>query len=289
MGWFIFLGIVLLIAILLFMSVSVSIFIDEEIDVRVKYAGLTLFYIDSDEDPEKVKKKEEKKKAKAKKKEEKKKRKEEKERLKKEKKRLRELKKSGQADTVAEVNEEEIKTDFAESTVEAEEKKKKNPEEKRKEKEQKKREKEAKKKKLIETIDLVKLLVKSAGKPVKRLISHIRINDLYIDITASGDDAAKAALNYGKINIAVHNLLAFLYQFVRLKVKEINIDCDFESGKTDFMLYCKVKMRISTALGCAIWFLFRMLKLSLQKNTAEQKTLNQNTTEGTPSVNKKGK
>lgn len=289
MGWFIFLGIVLLIAILLFMSVSVSIFIDEEIDVRVKYAGLTLFYIDSDEDPEKVKKKEEKKKAKAKKKEEKKKRKEEKERLKKEKKRLRELKKSGQADTVAEVNEEEIKTDFAESTEEAEEKKKKTPEEKRREKEQKKREKEAKKKKLIETIDLVKLLVKSAGKPVKRLISHIRINDLYIDITASGDDAAKAALNYGKINIAVHNLLAFLYQFVRLKVKEINIDCDFESGKTDFMLYCKVKMRISTALGCAIWFLFRMLKLSLQKNTAEQKTLNQNTTDGSPSVNKKGK
>ena len=289
MGWFIFLGIVLLIAILLFMSVSVSIFIDEEIDVRIKYAGITLFYIDSDEDPEKVKKKEEKKKAKAKKKEEKKKRKEEKERLKKEKKRLRELKKSGQADTVAEVNEEEIKTDFAESTEEAEEKKKKTPEEKRREKEQKKREKEAKKKKLIETIDLVKLLVKSAGKPVKRLISHIRINDLYIDITASGDDAAKAALNYGKINIAVHNLLAFLYQFVRLKVKEINIDCDFESGKTDFMLYCKVKMRISTALGCAIWFLFRMLKLSLQKNTAEQKTLNQNTTDGSPSVNKKGK
>ena len=289
MGWFIFLGIVLLIAILLFMSVSVSIFIDEEIDVRIKYAGITLFYIDSDEDPEKVKKKEEKKKAKAKKKEEKKKRKEEKERLKKEKKRLRELKKSGQADTVAEVNEEEIKTDFAESTEEAEEKKKKTPEEKRREKEQKKREKEAKKKKLIETIDLVKLLVKSAGKPVKRLISHIRINDLYIDITASGDDAAKAALNYGKINIAVHNLLAFLYQFVRLKVKEINIDCDFESGKTDFMLYCKVKMRISTALGCGIWFLFRMLKLSLQKNTAEQKTLNQNTTDGSPSVNKKGK
>ncbi|MBQ2799626.1 MAG: hypothetical protein IJF09_09595 [Ruminiclostridium sp.] len=288
MGWFIFLGIVLLIAILLFMSVSVSIFIDEEIDVRVKYAGLTLFYIDSDEDPEKVKKKEEKKKAKAKKKEEKKKRKEEKERLKKEKKRLRELKKSGQADTLTEEAEEEIKADSEEATEGGEEKKK-TPEEKRREKEQKKREKLAKKKKLEETIDLVKLLVKSAGKPVKRLISHIRINDLYIDITASGDDAAKAALNYGKINIAVHNLLAFLYQFVRLKVKEINIDCDFESGKTDFMLYCKVKMRISTALGCGIWFLFRMLKLSLQKNTAEQKTINQNTTEGTPSVNKKGK
>lgn len=287
MGWFIFLGIVLLIAIALFMSVSVSIFIDEEIDVKVKYAGITLFYIDSDEDPEKVKKKEAKKKAKAKKKEEKKKKKEEKERLKKEKKRLKELKKTGQADTLQEASEPEANADSDENSKA--EDKKKTPEEKRREKEQKKREKLAKKKKLEETIDLVKLLVKSAGKPVKRLISHIRVNDLYIDITASGEDAAKAALNYGKINIAVHNLLAFLYQFVRLKVKEINIDCDFESGKTDFMLYCKVKMRISTALGCGIWFLFRMLKLSLQKNTAEQKAINQNTTDGKPSVNKKGK
>ncbi len=288
MGWFIFLGIVLLIAIILFMSVSVSIFIDNEIDIRVKYAGITLFYIDSDEDPEKVKKKEAKKKAKAKKKEEKKKRKEEKERLKKEKKRLKDLKKSVQADTTAQTSEDEIQADSAENAESGEEKKKKTPEEKQREKEAKRREKLAKKKKLEENIELVKLLVSSAGKPVKRLISHIRVNDLYIDITASGEDAAKAALNYGKINVAVHGLLSFLYQFVRLKVKEVNIDCDFESGKTDFMLYCKVKMRISTALGCGIWFLFRMLKLTLKKNT-EKELNNKNITDGKPSVNKKGK
>ena len=283
MGWFIVLGIVLLIAVLLFMSVSVSVFIDKEIDVRIKYAGITLFYIDTDEDPEKVKKKEEKKKTKLKKKEEKKKKKEEKERLKREKK----LKKSGQAPNTAQEDAEKEAT--SDNADDASADKKKTPEEKRKEKEQKKREKAAKKKKLEETIDLVKLLLKSAGKPVKRLISHIRITDVFIDITASGDDAAKAALNYGKINIAVNNLLTFLDQFVRLKVKEVNIDCDFESGKTDFMLYCKVKMRISTALGCGIWFLFRMLKLSLEKNTAKQKVTIQNTTEGSPSVDKKGK
>lgn len=284
MGWFIFLGIVLLIAIALFMSVSVSIFIDEEIDVKISYAGITLFKIDSTEDPEKAKKKKEKKEAKKKKKEEKKKLKEEKKKAKLEKKRLKKLKKMGLSDETEQAEQPEQLTDEQIS----DEKKKKTPEEKQKEKEQKRKEKLAKKKKLEETIDLVKLLVKSAGKPVKRLISHIRINDLYIDITASGEDAAKAALNYGRINIAVHNLLAFLYQFVRLHVKKVSIGVDFESGETKFALYCKVKMRISTALGCGIWFLFRMLKLSLQKNTQKQLN-NQNTTDGKPSVNKKGK
>ena len=283
MGWLILLGIVLLIAIALFMSVSVSVFIDEEIDVKISYAGITLFKIDSTEDPEKAKKKKAKKEAKKKKKEEKKKLKEEKKRLKAEKKK----KKSGQAVTDASDNT-QSDTSADETQQTDNEKKKKTPEEKQREKEEKRREKAAKKKKLEETIDLVKLLVKSAGKPVKRLISHIRINDFCIDITASGEDAAKAALNYGKINIAVNSLLTFLYQFVKLRVKKVNIGVDFESGETKFALYCKVKMRISTALGCGIWFLFRMLKLSLKKNNQKEEN-NQNTTDGKPSVNKKGK
>ena len=287
MGWLILLGIVLLIAIALFMSVSVSVFIDEEIDVKISYAGITLFKIDSTEDPEKAKKKKAKKEAKKKKKEEKKKLKEEKKRLKAEKKK----KKSGQAaeENIADMPDNAQSDTASDELQQADnENKKKTPEEKQREKEEKRREKAAKKKKLEETIDLVKLLVKSAGKPVKRLISHIRINDFCIDITASGEDAAKAALNYGKINIAVNSLLTFLYQFVKLRVKKVNIGVDFESGETKFALYCKVKMRISTALGCGIWFLFRMLKLSLKKNNQKEEN-NQNTTDGKPSVNKKGK
>ncbi|MBR4305734.1 MAG: DUF2953 domain-containing protein, partial [Ruminiclostridium sp.] len=166
--------------------------------------------------------------------------------------------------------------------------KKKTPQEKQREKEAKRQKKLAKKKELEEKIELIKLFIKSAGKPVKKLISHIRVTNLNIDVTASGDDAAKAALNYGKINIAVGSLLGFLNQFVRLHIKKVNIGVDFESGETKFTLYCKIKMRISTALGCGIWFLFRFLKYNLQKEN-QSTTNNQNTTDGKPSVNKKGK
>lgn len=61
--------------------------------------------------------------------------------------------------------------------------------------------------------------MESASKPIKRLISHIRVSNFYLFITASGEDAAQAAMNYGKINWLVHTALAVLYNTVKLNVK----------------------------------------------------------------------
>ena len=118
-----------------------------------------------------------------------------------------------------------------------------------------------------ETIEFVKQLVESASKPIKRLISHIRVSNFYLFITASGEDAAQAAMNYGKINWLVHTALAVLYNTVKLNVKKIDITADFTSGKTEYELSCKVKLRLGTAIGCVLWFLFRTAKLYLKINS----------------------
>ena len=118
-----------------------------------------------------------------------------------------------------------------------------------------------------ETIEFVKQLISSASKPVKRLISHIRVSNFYLFITASGEDAAQAAMNYGKINWLVHTALAVLYNTVKLNVKKIDITADFTSGKTEYELSCKVKLRLGTAIGCVLWFLFRAAKLYLKINS----------------------
>ena len=76
---------------------------------------------------------------------------------------------------------------------------------------------------ISETIEFVKQLVESASKPIKRLISHIRVSNFYLFITASGEDAAQAAMNYGKINWLVHTALAVLYNTVKLNVKKISM------------------------------------------------------------------
>ncbi len=56
-------------------------------------------------------------------------------------------------------------------------------------------------------------------------------------ITASGEDAAQAAMNYGKINWLVHTALAVLYNTVKLDVKKIDITADFTSGKTEYEFF----------------------------------------------------
>ena len=120
---------------------------------------------------------------------------------------------------------------------------------------------------ISETIEFVKQLVESASKPIKKLISHIRVSNFYLFITASGEDAAQAAMNYGKINWLVHTALAVLYNTVKLNVKKIDITADFTSGKTEYELSCKVKLRLGTAIGCVLWLLFRTAKLYLKINS----------------------
>ena len=129
-----------------------------------------------------------------------------------------------------------------------------------------------------ETIEFAKQLISSACRPIKRLINHIRVNSFMLYVCAGGDDAAKAALNYGKINWLVHTAIGFLYNIVRLDVKKIDITTDFTSEETKYELSCKVKLRLGTALGCIIWLLFRLAKLylkininSTKKRTAEAK------------------
>lgn len=142
----------------------------------------------------------------------------------------------------------------------AKEKKKLKAAAKKEKKERQKKEKTKPKRSLYQTLELVRALVSSAGKPVKRLFSHIRITNVIADIVVSGEDAAEAALNYGKLNAVIHSLLQLLYSTVRLSVEKIDINVDFQSQKTKYFISFKLKLRLSTALGCALWYVFRAAK-----------------------------
>ncbi|MCH5324167.1 MAG: hypothetical protein J1E39_03035 [Eubacterium sp.] len=134
-------------------------------------------------------------------------------------------------------------------------------EEKKAKKEEQKKNKP--KKTLDENLELVKNLLSSLSKPAKRLFSHIRVTNVNADITVSGKDAASAALNYGRMSVLINAVLSLLYTTVRLSVDNIDLGVDFQSGETAYDISFKVKLRISTALGCAVWFLFRMAKRTL--------------------------
>ena len=241
MGWLIFIDILLIIVLALMLSVTVNVHLNDETRIKIRYAGITIFSVSpEDEKHKKQKKNKEKQKESP----------------------------DDKSDNISADNENPAQN--TESTAD-------------KAKESKKTHKVGKKADnngnngllsklglsgdIGETIEFVKQLISSVSKPVKRLISHIRVNNFYLFITASGEDAAQAAMNYGKINWLVHTALAVLYNTVKLNVKKIDITADFTSGKTEYELSCKVKLRLGTAIGCVLWFLFRTAKLYLKINS----------------------
>lgn len=241
MGWLIFIDILLIIVLALMLSVTVNVHLNDETRIKIRYAGITIFSVSPEDEKHKKQKKNKEKQKKS---------------------------PDDKSDNISADNENTVQN--TESTAD-------------KAKESKKTHKVGKKADnngndgllsklglsgdIGETIEFVKQLISSASKPVKRLISHIRVSNFYLFITASGEDAAQAAMNYGKINWLVHTALAVLYSTVKLNVKKIDITADFTSGKTEYELSCKVKLRLGTAIGCVLWFLFRAAKLYLKINS----------------------
>lgn len=241
MGWLIFIDILLIIVLALMLSVTVNVHLNDETRIKIRYAGITIFSVSPEDEKHKKQKKNKEKQRKL---------------------------PDDKSDNISADKENTVRN--TESTAD-------------KAKESKKTHKVGKKADnngnngllsklglsgdIGETIEFVKQLISSASKPVKRLISHIRVSNFYLFITASGEDAAQAAMNYGKINWLVHTALAVLYNTVKLNVKKIDITADFTSGKTEYELSCKVKLRLGTAIGCVLWFLFRAAKLYLKINS----------------------
>lgn len=241
MGWLIFIDILLIIVLALMLSVTVNVHLNDETRIKIRYAGITIFSVSPEDEKHKKQKKSKEKQKKS---------------------------PDDKIDNISADNENPMQN--TESTP-------------NKAKESKKTHKVEKKADnngnngllsklglsgdIGETIEFVKQLISSASKPVKRLIGHIRVSNFYLFITASGEDAAQAAMNYGKINWLVHTALAVLYNTVKLNVKKIDITADFTSGKTEYELSCKVKLRLGTAIGCVLWFLFRTAKLYLKINS----------------------
>jgi hypothetical protein len=241
MGWLIFIDILLIIVLALMLSVTVNVHLNDETRIKIRYAGITIFSVSPEDEKHKKQKKSKEKQKKS---------------------------PDDKIDNISADNENPMQN--TESTP-------------NKAEESKKTHKVGKKADnngnngllsklglsgdIGETIEFVKQLILSASKPVKRLIGHIRVSNFYLFITASGEDAAQAAMNYGKINWLVHTALAVLYNTVKLNVKKIDITADFTSGKTEYELSCKVKLRLGTAIGCVLWFLFRTAKLYLKINS----------------------
>ncbi len=122
---------------------------------------------------------------------------------------------------------------------------------------------------LSELFELIRVLVDSLGKPLKKLLRRIEIRDFDIRVLCGGEDAAKAALKFGAVNLAVGNALGFLGSFFTLKQPHVDINVDFQSEKTEAELSCTVKMCMMIFLMFLFTFLGRLIVRVLRSEKAK--------------------
>lgn len=120
----------------------------------------------------------------------------------------------------------------------------------------KKSEKKKSDKTLEDLFALARLVLDSLGKPLKKLLKRTRISHFSLNVICGGDDAAKAALNYGRMNILVGSALGWIDSYFILKpVDDLNVTVDFQSEETYADCYCEVRLTLIAALA----FVFTLL------------------------------
>lgn len=79
---------------------------------------------------------------------------------------------------------------------------------------------------------------------IKKLLKHIKIINVILDIVIAEDDAAKTAIEYGSVCAAAYPLLSGLEAVANVKYKAINISSDFENKKSGLSFSGTVRTRI---------------------------------------------
>lgn len=88
------------------------------------------------------------------------------------------------------------------------------------------------------------VFIKSVLERLKGSLKHIAIRRLCLDIKVSSGDAAATAIEYGAVCAAVYPVLSFIDSTANVKMKNINISADFNSGDSDFGFSVIVRVRI---------------------------------------------
>lgn len=121
-----------------------------------------------------------------------------------------------------------------------------------------------------ELLDLVKLVLDSLGKPLRKMLKRVAVSHLNLQITCGGDDAAKAAINYGAANCLLSVALNLCDEYLTLKTPdEIRVEVDFYKEKTEAECYAEVRLTVGSALAFAFTLIGRAIRFYLSHDDAK--------------------
>lgn len=120
---------------------------------------------------------------------------------------------------------------------------------------------------LADIFEILKLVLDSLGKPLKRILKRTIFAHLALRISVGGEDAAKTAIKFGLVNLAVGNALGWLDTVFTLKTPDdINITADFQSEETKIDCYCEISLVAAAAFAFAFTFIGRAIKYYFTHN-----------------------
>lgn len=138
------------------------------------------------------------------------------------------------------------------------------------EKNVKKEKSDKKKLSLGEILGLVKLVLESIGKPLKKMLKRVSVSHLSIKAVCGGENAAKAALNYGTANYLLGVALNLMDEWLTLKEPDqLKIDVDFQSEETAVDFYAEIRLTVGSMLAFGLTFLFRAIKRYISDSKAK--------------------
>ena len=107
-------------------------------------------------------------------------------------------------------------------------------------------------------------LVKTGLDLLNGFRKKLRIKRLDLKMILAGDDPCDLAVNYGKANAAMGNLLPRLERCFVIKKRNIEIECDFEASQTLIVARADITITLGWLLAILVFYGVRGLKQFLQ-------------------------
>ncbi len=85
----------------------------------------------------------------------------------------------------------------------------------------------------------------------KNNLKHILVRRLCLDINIASSDAAQTAIEYGAVCSVVYPTLSLICSLANVKLKQININADFDKKEPDFSFSAIIRVKVIFLLKLA--------------------------------------
>ncbi len=92
------------------------------------------------------------------------------------------------------------------------------------------------------------------------LRKKLRVDRLTVRLTLAGDDPCDLALNYGKANAALGNLLPLLERSLVIRKRDLRVECDFTAEETRLLADAKLTILLGRLLALFLRYGAAMIK-----------------------------